>query len=107
MARIYRGRRDRLVQRLNAATDDVVRISPPAGGMQLLLHLDDKHDDNDITRRLAVAGVTARPLSRHFTGKITGQGLFLGFAAWNEQEIDAGAEIIGKVLRAAEQGGDY
>ena len=107
MARIYRGRRDRLVQRLNAATDDVVRISPPAGGMQLLLHLDHKHDDNDITRRLAVAGVTARPLSRHFTGKITGQGLFLGFAAWNEQEIDAGADIIGKVLRAAEQGGDY
>ena len=69
--------------------------------MQLLVHLDDQQDDNDISMRLAAAGVTARPLSRHFTGRITGRGLFLGFAAWNEQEIDAGAEIIGRVLRAA------
>jgi GntR family transcriptional regulator/MocR family aminotransferase len=41
----------------------------------------------------------SRPLSRHFTGEITGQGLFLGFAAWTEREIDAGADIIGRVLR--------
>jgi GntR family transcriptional regulator/MocR family aminotransferase len=41
----------------------------------------------------------ARPLSRHFTGEITGQGLFLGFAAWSEREIDAGADIIGRVMR--------
>jgi GntR family transcriptional regulator/MocR family aminotransferase len=48
---------------------------------------------------LAKAGVTVRPLSRHFVGDITDQGLFLGFAAWNEREIDAGAEIIGRVIR--------
>ncbi len=101
MARVYRARRDRLVQRLAAAMGEGVQISPPAGGMQLLVHLDDQQDDNDISMRLAAAGVTARPLSRHFTGRITGRGLFLGFAAWNEQEIDAGAEIIGRVLRAA------
>lgn len=100
MTRVYRGRRDRLVQRLAAAMGEGVRISPPAGGMQLLVPLDHKQDDNDISMRLASAGVTARPLSRHFTGRITGRGLFLGFAAWNEQEIDAGAEIIGQVLRA-------
>lgn len=101
MARVYRARRDRLVQRLAAAMGEGGQISPPAGGMQLLVHLDDQQDDNDISMRLAAAGVTARPLSRHFTGRITGRGLFLGFAAWNEQEIDAGAEIIGRVLRAA------
>jgi GntR family transcriptional regulator/MocR family aminotransferase len=43
--------------------------------------------------------VTTRPLSRHFIGCIAAQGLFLGFAAWNEREIDAGAAIIGDVLR--------
>ncbi|MEH2470188.1 GntR family transcriptional regulator/MocR family aminotransferase [Nitrobacteraceae bacterium AZCC 2161] len=99
MTRIYRARRDRLVQALGAAAGDHLRIEPPAGGMQLLAHLDPRHDDRDISARLAEAGVTARPLSRHFTGAITGQGLFLGFAAWNEQEIDAGASVIGRVLR--------
>jgi hypothetical protein len=30
---------------------------------------------------------------------IAEHGLFLGFAAWNEREIDAGADIIGDVMR--------
>ena len=101
MTRIYRGRRDRLVQALGAAASHVLKIAPPAGGMQLLVQLGSRQSDVDITERLAKAGVTARPLSRHFTGKVTGQGLFLGFAAWTEREIDAGADIIGRVMRKA------
>ncbi len=99
MTRIYRERRDRLVQALGAAASHGLKIAPPAGGMQLLAQLDPRLSDVDIAERLAKAGVTARPLSRHFTGEITGQGLFLGFAAWTEREIDAGAEIIGSVMR--------
>jgi GntR family transcriptional regulator/MocR family aminotransferase len=97
MTRIYRGRRDRLVQALGAS--HALKTAPPAGGMQLLVQLDARQNDVDIAERLAKAGVTARPLSRHFTGEITGQGLFLGFAAWTEREIDAGADIIGRVMR--------
>jgi GntR family transcriptional regulator / MocR family aminotransferase len=99
MTRIYRGRRDRLVQVLGSAAGDALKITPPAGGMQLVVDLDPRRDDVDIAERLARAGVMARPLSRHLTGEITGRGLFLGFAAWNEREIDAGADIIGRVMR--------
>jgi GntR family transcriptional regulator/MocR family aminotransferase len=99
MTRIYRERRDHMVQALGAAADHVLKIAPPAGGMQLLVQLDPRRSDVDITERLAKAGVTARPLSSHFTGEMTSQGLFLGFAAWTEREIDAGAEIIGRVMR--------
>jgi GntR family transcriptional regulator/MocR family aminotransferase len=99
MTRVYRGRRDRLVQALSAATRHTLKIAPPAGGMQLLVQLDSRHNDVDLAERLAKAGVTARPLSRHFTGEITGHGLFLGFAAWTEREIDAGADLIGGVVR--------
>ena len=28
-----------------------------------------------------------------------GRGLFLGFAAWNEREIDAGVDVIDQVMR--------
>jgi GntR family transcriptional regulator/MocR family aminotransferase len=43
-------------------------------------------------------GVTARPLSSHFIGRATQQGLFLGFAAWTDAEIDAGSRRIGRVV---------
>jgi GntR family transcriptional regulator/MocR family aminotransferase len=99
MTRVYRGRRDRLVLALSAATRHTLKIAPPAGGMQLLVQIDSRHNDVELADYLAKAGVTARPLSRHFTGEITGHGLFLGFAAWTEREIDAGADLIGRVVR--------
>jgi GntR family transcriptional regulator/MocR family aminotransferase len=99
MTRIYRGRRDHLVQALGTAAGHAVEIAPPAGGMQLLVQLDARQNDVDVAERLRKAGVTARPLSRHFTEEVTAQGLFLGFAAWTEREIEAGAEIIGRLLR--------
>ncbi|MBN9485902.1 MAG: PLP-dependent aminotransferase family protein [Alphaproteobacteria bacterium] len=98
MVRLYRARRDRLVQTLKAAAGDRLEVMPPAGGMQLLAYLRAHDDDRTITTRLAEAGVTVRPLSRHFVGEAAGQGLFLGFAAWNEREIDAGADVIGRII---------
>lgn len=98
MTRLYRGRRDRLTQALTSAAGDRLAITPPAGGMQLLARLEGGSDDCRLVADLAAIGVTARPLSRHFTGKAAEHGLFLGFAAWNETEIDAGAELIGTTL---------
>ena len=66
--------------------------------MQLLARLEPGSDDCRLVADLAKVGITARPLSRHFTGKTAEHGLFLGFAAWNETEIDAGAELIGKTI---------
>jgi GntR family transcriptional regulator/MocR family aminotransferase len=76
-----------------------VSVAPPSGGMQLLAYLKRDIDDCAVIDRLGEAGVTARPLSRHFVGRITARGLFLGFAAWNDREIDSGAAVIGDVLR--------
>ncbi|MBR1144644.1 PLP-dependent aminotransferase family protein [Bradyrhizobium sp. AUGA SZCCT0431] len=98
MTRIYRGRRDRLTHALASAAGSRLAITPPAGGMQLLARLEPGSDDCRLVADLAKVGVTARPLSRHFTGKAAEHGLFLGFAAWNETEIDAGAELIGKTI---------
>jgi GntR family transcriptional regulator/MocR family aminotransferase len=97
MSRLYRARRDRLVQALAAETRGVFRVDPPAGGMQLLARCRLQQDDRLLCARLAEAGVTARPLSSHYIGRATERGLFLGFAAWTDQEIDAGARAIGRV----------
>jgi GntR family transcriptional regulator / MocR family aminotransferase len=99
VTRLYGARRDRLVGALSAEAGDRLSVAPPSGGMQLLAYFKQPVDDCDIAARLFEAGVTARPLSRHFIGRATDRGLFLGFAAWNEQEIDAGAAMIGDRLR--------
>jgi GntR family transcriptional regulator / MocR family aminotransferase len=54
MTRIYRGRRDRLVQALGAS--HALKIAPPAGGMQLLVQLDARQNDVDIAERLPKRG---------------------------------------------------
>jgi GntR family transcriptional regulator/MocR family aminotransferase len=98
MTRIYRSRRDRLTHALASAVEGRLAITPPAGGMQLLARLAPGSNDCRLASHLAKVGMMARPLSRHFTGRITEQGLFLGFAAWDETEIDAGADLVGTVI---------
>lgn len=96
MTRIYRARRDRLAQALTTETRGALAIDLPAGGMQLLARC--RQDDLLLCARLAEAGVTARPLSAHYIGKAMERGLFLGFAAWTAEEIDRGAQLIGRAV---------
>ena len=99
MTRLYRARRDRMIAALAAETRAAFVIETPAGGMQLLAHCRVRQDDRRLCARLAEAGVTARPLSSHYIGEAAERGLFLGFAAWTDKEIDAGARLIGRVCR--------
>jgi GntR family transcriptional regulator / MocR family aminotransferase len=101
MSRLYRVRRDHLVQALNAAAGGRLSIAPPSGGMQLVATLGKQIDDRAVAARLAEHGLSVRPLSPHFVGRVTDRGLFLGFAAWNEAEIEQGAEVLGRVLRGS------
>lgn len=84
------------------AVGSELTVSPPDGGMQVVARLGPLRDDREICRRLAEAGVTARPLSPHYCAQTGAQGLFLGFAAWNECEIDAGVRILARVIREPE-----
>lgn len=100
MTRLYRARRDRMIAALAAETGDAFVVEPPAGGMQVLARCRVRQDDRLLCARLAEAGVTARPLSSHYIGAAAERGLFLGFAAWTDREIDAGARLIGRVCRS-------
>ncbi|WMT78412.1 hypothetical protein [Bradyrhizobium sp. Ash2021] len=56
-------------------------------------------NDRPLLARLFDAGVAGRPLSSLLLHKSREQGLFLGFAAWNEKEIDRAARIPGRIVR--------
>ncbi|MDI1265760.1 MAG: PLP-dependent aminotransferase family protein [bacterium] len=99
MTRLYKGRRDRLLQALAAEAGGHLTVEAPAGGMQLLARCRAAVNDQHLAIRLLEAGVISRPLSSLLYHRSGEQGLFLGFAAWNEKEIDRGAEILGRILR--------
>ncbi|MBV8239697.1 MAG: PLP-dependent aminotransferase family protein [Hyphomicrobiales bacterium] len=96
MTRLYRTRRDRLLQALAAEVGDRLAIDVPAGGMQLLARCRTSTNDRALCARLLDAGVMTRPLSSMTFHNTRERGLFLGFAAWNEAEIDAAARVIGR-----------
>ena len=98
MNRLYKERRDRMVQALATEAGGRLSVETPAGGMQLLARYRAATDDRQLSARLLAAGVVSRPLSSMLYHRSGEQGLFLGFAAWNEQEIDQAARILGRIV---------
>ena len=99
MTRLYKTRRDRMVQALATEAGDRLTVEVPAGGMQLLARLRASVNDQRLSARLREAGVISRPLSSLFFHRTKEQGLFLGFAAWNDTEIGEAARILGRMIR--------
>jgi len=99
MTRLYKGRRDRVLQALAAEAGSRLTVEAPDGGMQLLARCHASINDRQISARLLEAGVVSRPLSRMLYHRTGEQGLFLGFAAWNEKEIGQAAHILGRIVR--------
>jgi GntR family transcriptional regulator/MocR family aminotransferase len=99
MTRLYKGRRDRMLRALAAEAGNRLSVEAPAGGMQLLARCSGPANDRQLSARLLEAGVVSRPLSSMLYHRTGEQGLFLGFAAWNETEIDRAARILGRIVR--------
>jgi GntR family transcriptional regulator/MocR family aminotransferase len=99
MTRLYKGRRDRMLGALATEAGDRLAVEAPAGGMQLLARCRAPANDRQLSARLLEAGVVSRPLSSMLYHRTNEHGLFLGFAAWNEKEIDQAARILGRIVR--------
>ena len=99
MTRLYKARRDRMLQALAAEAGNRLTVEAPAGGMQLLARCGAATSDRRLAARLLEAGIVSRPLSNMLYHRTREQGLFLGFAAWDETEIDRAAHILGRVMR--------
>lgn len=99
MTRLYKTRRDCLVRALAAEAGNHLAVETPDGGMQLLARCRPQAADEQLAARLLEAGVISRALTRMLYHKTAERGLFLGFAAWNENEIERAARILGRIVR--------
>jgi GntR family transcriptional regulator/MocR family aminotransferase len=100
MTRLYRLRRDRVRHALTTALGDRFTIDVPAGGMQLLARCKVSIDDRMLSQRLLERGVVTVALSSMTYHKTRASGLFCGFAAWNDREIDAAAAVLDRHMKS-------
>ncbi|GAB4232158.1 MAG: PLP-dependent aminotransferase family protein [Methyloligellaceae bacterium] len=100
MCALYRERQQLLAELLARHCRGRLRADVPAGGMQLAAAFLEEMDDRKIAQALAARGVGARPLSGFYLGPARRSGLFLGFAAYDRGEMEAGVREIAAVLDA-------
>ncbi|HLZ25489.1 MAG TPA: PLP-dependent aminotransferase family protein [Ktedonobacterales bacterium] len=98
--RLYRARRDALVEVLRAELGDLVSIGPAEAGIHLLAGLPDGTDDTAITTRAQADGLAITPLSPHY-GAAPRPGLLLGFGALDEERLAQGIRRLAPLVRAA------
>jgi GntR family transcriptional regulator/MocR family aminotransferase len=99
MRRLYRARRDALVQAVREQLPAGARLGPVSGGVHACLHLDGRWPDRPLAERLNACGLAVQPLSGHVWQRGGLNGLLLGYGADDELAIAAGVTEIGAALR--------
>jgi GntR family transcriptional regulator/MocR family aminotransferase len=104
MRRLYRGRRDALLEALHKHAGDAVVVHGASAGIHVALQLNDAAlRDTDIAAAALGQGVVARALSAHTTGlrQHGWNGLLLGYAQVDAALIDAKVKALARAVRGA------
>jgi len=103
--RRYKARQELLLGAARRHLGGLLELGADPGGMHLIgyLHPDlaGRMDDQEASRRAEAAGIAAPPLSSHWIGRATHQGLLLGYTAVPERQIDAVVARLAKALSAS------
>ncbi|WP_425407248.1 PLP-dependent aminotransferase family protein [Hwanghaeella sp.] len=103
MRKLYAQRQALLVSAVRDHMDDLLTIAPAEAGMHILARqkpqLTVRMDDIQATRRAEAAGITVSPLSSFFHEYPAQQGLMLGYAAVDEDEIPKAVIRLSEALR--------
>ncbi len=105
MRRLYAARQEALLDTAKRHLAGLLEVGADEAGMHLIAwpgaDLAGRMDDQRITEAAAKAGVTAPALSTAYAGKPARQGLMLGYAAHNEDAIEAAGRRLGEIVRTA------
>ena len=99
MRTLYLARRDTLLAALQSECGSMLDVQVPGAGMHLTAWLPADMSDRQIEQRTAKHGIEVVALSNLSREALPRGGLVLGFAACNEQQIEAGVRLLGRVLR--------
>ena len=98
--RLYRGRRDALVEALRAELGERVTIGPAEAGIHLVLGLPDGVDDLALVADARREGIAVTPLSPHYTSDAR-SGLLLGFGGLRDEVLHEGVRRLSPLIHTA------
>ena len=106
MGKLYEARRDALVVALETQCSDYLHPHVPQGGIQLPAYFTDKAIaeigcDGELAKHFLQRGFDSSALSGlYWSGRVRARpGLFLGYAASDEGEIDKGVRALSNLLQ--------
>ncbi|MCV6609774.1 MAG: PLP-dependent aminotransferase family protein [Amphritea sp.] len=105
MRKLYRRRRDYLLQQIDLKFPGILAWEPSDGGMHCVFRLSELYDDQKIARIANQQGLGLRPLSYYFDQQQPINGLVIGFAGFSEQQIDQGLERLRTILESGQKKG--
>ncbi|MDB5929949.1 MAG: PLP-dependent aminotransferase family protein [Polaromonas sp.] len=97
MRKIYAGRAQAFEQAARTHWRGLIEVPAIQAGLDIVGRLNGM-DEATATRRLAAAGITAFALGRYRGSQWISPGLVMGFAPFDEAQIDASAAIMAKAL---------
>jgi GntR family transcriptional regulator/MocR family aminotransferase len=98
--KLYAERQRALVRATERELGGLLSMRPAEGGMHLVGWLERGQDDASVSRRAAALGVEAPPLSAFSMEPRRTGGLVLGYAGFEESEIERGVRRLAAVLQA-------
>lgn len=98
MRRLYRKRRDALLEAVDDRLGDLVRIGPADAGMHVTLWLPAGVDDRAVQDAAAKRQVTAYAVSAFAMDADVDPGLVLGYAGYTPAEMDRALERLSEVV---------
>ena len=98
MRTLYDRRRQKLVSALATHFGKRVAIMGENSGMHLMIRLQSKWRDVEVTRRAAAAGVGLLPARMYYLGACRGDEFVIGYAPLSERRIQEGIKRLAQAL---------
>lgn len=98
MRKLYMARRNYLLQQVAKHFAGKLQWLASDGGMHGVFILAPEYDDRQVAELAITKGLGVRPLSYYYDQEQSQSGLIIGFAGYNESQIDRGLKILGEIL---------
>ena len=103
LRKLYAIRQEMLIDALDRQGDGLFTASSHEAGMHLVVNINPEHgiSDKQAARLARNTGLIAPALSGYYNGSLKSEGLILGYAGLNEQEINRDVKRLVKALKTA------
>jgi GntR family transcriptional regulator/MocR family aminotransferase len=98
--KIYASRAHAFERAAQKYWQDLIEVQPAIAGLDVIGRLLSV-DEHTAAQKLKAAGIDSAPLAQYTQRRCHPPGLVMGFAPFNEEEIDQAAQQVATVLREA------